>query len=119
MAVLVVDKDHVVVRLAVWEKALALRGSVRMPLSAVRGVRVVPDPTEDLKQYQSWGNTVTYRYAYGVRRIFGIGKAFVATRGHRPAVEVMLDSPSKFVRVLVTVADPEATVASIRAAAGV
>jgi hypothetical protein len=31
----------------------------------------------------------------------------------------MLDSPSKYVRVLVTVADPKATVASIRAAAGV
>ncbi len=119
MAALVVDKSHVVVRLAVWEKALALRGNVRMPLSAVRGVRVVPDPTEDLKQYHAWGNTVTLRFVYGVRRIYGIGKAFVATRGHRPAVLVMLDSPSKYVRVLVTVADPKATVASIRAAAGV
>ena len=119
MAALVVDKGHVVVRLAVWEKALALRGNVRMPLSAVRGVRVVPDPTEDLKQYHAWGNTVTLRFVYGVRRVYGIGKAFVATRGHRPAVLVMLDSPSKYVRVLVTVADPKATVASIRAAAGV
>jgi hypothetical protein len=119
VAALIVDKRQVVVRLAVWEKVLALRGNVRMPLSAVRGVRVVPDPTEDLKQYLSGGNTLTYRYAYGVRRIPGVGKAFVATHGHGPAVLVMLDPPSKFVRLLITVADPKATVASIEAAAGV
>lgn len=116
MAALVVDRDHVVVRLAVWEKVLALRGNVRLPLSAVRAVSVVPDPAEEVKQYHSWGNPVTLRYVYGVRRVYGIGKAFVAMHGRRPAVLVTLDSPSKYVRLFVTVADPKATVASIQRA---
>lgn len=116
---LVVHDDHVVIQLALWERLVALHGNVRVPVSAVRSATIVADPVEDMKDYQSLGNTVTQRFVYGVRRVPGIGKAFVAARGHRPAVLVQLDPASKFVRLLVTVADPDATVASIRSAARV
>jgi len=44
---------------------------------------------------------------------------FAAVRGERPAVRVDLGDESPFGRLVVSVSDPESTVAAIRGAAGI
>jgi hypothetical protein len=45
------------------------------------------------------------------------GRDFAAVRGRRPAVRLELEPPSPFSRVVVSVADPETTVARVRGVA--
>ena len=52
--------------------------------------------------------------AYGTRRYSG-GIDFAALRGKGPAVRVDLDDSAKFGRLVVSGADPVATVAAVRA----
>jgi hypothetical protein len=44
VASLIVEGDELIVRLSGWERMVAFRGDVRMPVAAVRDVEVEPDP---------------------------------------------------------------------------
>lgn len=70
-------------------------------------MKVVEDSAAERKQFASPGNGMPWLLAYGVRDIYGVGKGFIATRGRRPAVLVNLTPPSRFVRLLASVADPQ------------
>jgi hypothetical protein len=119
MAELVVEGDELVVRLSGWERAAAMRGEVRVPLSAVRSVEVVSDPWHALRGIRSPGTGWPGVIAYGTRRMTGDRPDFSAVLRRRPTVLVELDPPSQFAQLLVSVADGEATAAAVRAAAGV
>lgn len=119
MAELVVEGDELVVRLSGWERAAAFRGDVRVPLTSVRSVSVEPDPWHALRGIRSPGTGWPGVIAYGTRRMTGDRPDFSAVLRRRPTVKVELDPPSEFAQLLVSVSDAEATVASVRAAAGV
>jgi hypothetical protein len=118
MAALVVEGEELVVRMSGWEQAAALRGDVRVPLSAVRSVRLEPDPWHALRGIRAPGTGWPGLIAYGVRRMTGERPDFAAVLRRRPTVLVELDPPSDFAQLLVSVSDGGATVASVRAAAG-
>jgi hypothetical protein len=119
MAELVIERDELVVRLSWWERIVAVHGDVRVPLATIRSVSVAADPAEARTRFRTASSGPDrWDVPYGVRTIYGIGKAFIATPRNRPAVHVRLEAPSKFAELLVSVADPEAVAVGIRHAAG-
>jgi hypothetical protein len=117
MAKLVVDGPDLVVRLSPLEKLGAFRGDVRVPLRTVRSVYVEPDPYSALRGIRAPGTGIPGVIALGTRRFPG-GEDFAAVEGGGPAVRVDL-ADAKFGRLVVSVPDPERTVAEIRGATGV
>jgi hypothetical protein len=117
MAQLTVEGADVVVRLSRLERLAAMRGDVRLPLACVREATVEPDPWGALRGIRSPGTGLPGVIAYGVRRRRG-GRDFAAVLGRRPAVRIELADPAPFQRVVVTVADPDAAAARVRAATG-
>jgi len=117
MADLVVEGTQLVVRLSRWERMAAFHDDVSVPLNAVRSVQVEPDPWHALRGIRSPGTGWPGVIAFGTRRVRGERPDFSAILRRRPAVRVELDPPAEYSWLLVTVSDPEATVASIRAAA--
>ena len=103
------------VALSDLEKVGALRGDVRVPLSAVRVVRVADDPRPELRGMRAPGTGIPGVIALGSRR--GEGHDFGAVYHNRPAVVVELEGTS-YDRLVVSIDDPEHVAATIRAAAG-
>jgi hypothetical protein len=115
VASLVTQGDELVVRLSRVERLAALRRDVRVPLSAVEAVSVDPEPWCALRGVRAPGTGLPGVVAYGVRRLTGARPDFAAVHGSGPAVRVELGATASFGRLLVTVADPHATVAALRA----
>jgi hypothetical protein len=118
MAKLMVEGPDLVVGLSSMEKLGAMRGDVRIPLSMVRSAEVEPDPWAVLRGIRAPGTGIPGVIALGTRRFFG-GKDFTAVTGTGPAVRVDLSDQSPFERLVVTVTDPEGTLAAIRSATGI
>jgi hypothetical protein len=116
MATLRAEGDELVLGLSAWERLAALRGDVRVPLTAVESVSVDPDPWHALRGMRAPGTGLPGRIAYGVRRLTGGRPDFAALRGRDPAVRIELGEPAAFGRLIVSVADPEAAVAAVEAA---
>jgi hypothetical protein len=114
MASLVVQGDELVVRLSVTERLAAMHGDVRVPLDAIQEISAEPHPWCELRGIRSPGTGFPGVIAYGVRRLTGDRPDFVAVWGRRPAIRVQLTPDAPFARLLVTVADPAATVAAVR-----
>lgn len=115
MAALEVTTDDLVVTLAWAEQMAAMRREVRVPLSAVCKVCVDRDPWSSLRGIRAPGTGIPGVVAYGVRRMTGNRPDFAALHGRGPAVRVELTPDSPYGRLLVTVADTDATVAALRA----
>jgi hypothetical protein len=118
MAKLIVEGPDLVVGLSSMEKLGALRGDVRVPLSTVRSAQVEPDPWAILRGIRAPGTGIPGVIALGTRRFPG-GKDFTAVTGNGPAVRVDLSAESPFGRLVVTVPDPDSTLAAIRSATGI
>jgi len=119
MGRLVVEGEELVVRLSPLERLAAVRGDVRVPLCAVQEVDVEPRPWRALRGVRAPGTGLPGVIAYGVRRLTGGRPDFAAVLGRGPAVRVELASPSPFARLLLSLPDPDAAVAAVRAAASV
>jgi hypothetical protein len=115
MASLERQQGELVVRLSGLERVAALRREVRVPLTAVVTVVTEPDPWCALRGMRAPGTGIPGVVAYGVRRMTGARPDFAAVHGREPAVRVELGPGSTFGRLVVTVPDPAATVAMIRA----
>lgn len=115
MAALEVRQDELVVILTRMERLAALRREVRVPLSAVRQVCADADPWSALRGFRAPGTGFPGFLAYGVWRMVGRRPDFAALHGRDPAVRVELDAPARYGRLVVTVAEPEQTVAALRA----
>ena len=68
---------------------------------------------------ESWGVLVVAvigvgMIAYGVRRMTGARPDFAAVWGRRPAIRIELVPGSQYGRLVVTVADPDATLVAVR-----
>jgi len=117
MAKLIVDGPDLVVHLSSLEKLGALRGDVRVPLSTVRSAELEPHPFATLRGIRV-GTGIPGVIALGTRR-FAHGQDFTAVVGGKPAVRVDLSQESSFSRLVVSVPDPDSTLAVIRSATGI
>jgi hypothetical protein len=115
MAELRVEGSELVVAMSELEKLGAFRGDVRLPLSAVRAVRVAESPRSELRGIRAPGTGIPGIIALGARR--GEGHDFAAVYHDRPAVVVELDGAT-FDRLVISADDPDETASSIRKAAG-
>ncbi|WP_051845238.1 hypothetical protein [Streptomyces sp. NRRL S-813] len=105
MARMRVEGDDLVVRPALWEKAAARHGNVRVPLTAVCRVTVETDWWRTVRGSQRRGTCVPGLVCIGTRAHQG-GEDFIAVRPGRPLVCVEL-RPSAPLRLLVVAARTE------------
>jgi hypothetical protein len=121
MAHLVVDGDQLVVRLRASEKVAAFHANVRVPLSAVRRVSAPDIAWVQMRGWRMAGITIPGLFALGTRR-HGTGYDFTAVHRQRPAIQVELNGPPRWQRLLVSVddgTDVQAEVERIASAAGI
>jgi hypothetical protein len=103
------DGEELVVTLSAAEKAEAVRGDVRVPMSSVRGIEVVDDAVHAVNAYRksvgaAWpGRFVIGTFRSGDRRTFAVVHHNTA-RGVRIKLE-----GAKFDELLVGCEDPEGT----------
>lgn len=114
VAGMLVQDDDLVVRLSWREKAAAHRGSVRVPLAAVRRVTVEPDWWRALRGVALHGVWIPGVLCVGARGHPG-GQDFVAIRPGKPVVCVELRPTAPFGLLAVSVRDDaQATVERLR-----
>jgi hypothetical protein len=118
MATVTVDGPDLVVRLSWKEKMGALHGDVRVPVSSVQTATVELTPWNAIRGNKVAGTGIPGRTALGVR-YSSEGKDFTAVHPDQSAVRIDLDAKSPYSRLLVSVPDPESTVAAVCAAAGI
>src|ERR1700677_2415697 len=121
MAQLVVEGDEVVVRLSPAEKFWGFHGNMRVPLAAVRNVSVPEYPYAELRGWRMAGTGLPGLIALGTRR-HATGYDFTAVRRQRPSVQVDLNGPPRWQRLLLPGApsgDAEPEADKIPAAAGI
>ncbi len=114
MAELAIQGDELVVRLSPLERVAALHRDIRVPLTAVQSVCAEPDPWAALRGMRAPGTGLPGMIAYGVRRMTGARPDFAAVWGRRPAIRIELVPGSQYGRLVVTVADPDATLVAVR-----
>ncbi|MFD7443871.1 hypothetical protein [Streptomyces sp. NPDC059909] len=116
MAQLVADGDELVVRLAWWEKIVARRSSLRVPLVTVGSVAVQPDWWRALRGSRARGLSVPGGLCLGVWSHHDT-QDFVAVRPRRGAVVcVALYRGAPFARISVSAPQAQRVAATIRAA---
>jgi hypothetical protein len=97
------EGDELAVRLNDLEKAGALRGDVRVPMSSVRSVTVSTTPFRDLRGIRAPGTGLPGVIALGTWRYRG-GKDFAALYRGGPALVIELDG-AEYRRLLVSAHD--------------
>ena len=118
MAKVIIDGPDLVVGLSWLEKLGAAHGNVRVPLRAVDSAAAEPHPWEALRGLKLAGTGIPGVAALGTRYSTG-SRDFTALVGRRPAIRIELNGESPFAQLLVSVRDPESTLAAIRGATGV
>ncbi len=114
MAAIDIERGDLIVRLSGLEQMAALRHEVRLPVSTMVSACVDSDPWGAMRGIWAPGTGIPGLLAYGVRRLTGRRPDFAAVHGRGPAVRVELGTGSPFGRLVVSVADPHATVAALR-----
>lgn len=117
MANLVLDGEHLVVKLSPLEKLAAFRGDVKVPLHAVSAVKLDAHPWLSLRGIRAPGTGLPGVIAYGVRRYPG-GKDFAALLHKRKAITIDLSDQSPFARLVVSAKNAEACVEQLQRVAG-
>jgi hypothetical protein len=113
MAKLIVDGPDLVVRLSPLEKLGAFHGDVRVPLRAVRSAQPEPHPWDAVRGVKAAGTGIPRVAVLGTRYVKS-GRDFVALVAGRPVVRVELSDQAPYEQLLVSVSDPESTLAEIR-----
>ena len=118
MAGLAIRGDELVVTLNALERLAAMHGEIRVPIGSVQEVSLESDPWCALRGIRAPGTGLPGVIAYGVRRSTGARPDFAAVLGRGTAVRVELGAGACYGRLLVTVAEPEATVATVSRGVG-
>ncbi|MEU4269303.1 hypothetical protein [Streptomyces sp. NPDC026092] len=113
MARVTVDGDDIVVRLSARERLAARRGHVRVPVSALREVRVEPDWWRALRGRRGRGLWIPDRLCVGVR-VLPDGRDFAVVKPGTPVVCVELRGDAPFRRLAVSDPDPERALNDLR-----
>jgi hypothetical protein len=117
VANLAVDGEELVLRLSLPEKLAARRRDIRVPLRAIRAVRIEPHAWRALRGVPVTGASIPGKISLGVRRSPG-RQDFAVVRASGPVLCVDLDRDAEFACLAVSVPDPEATAAALCSAAG-
>jgi hypothetical protein len=115
VAQIVISGQELVVRLGLLEKAGGVHADVRIPLTAVRGVRVAEDPWPALRGLRAPGTGWPGLIALGTRRGGGT-REFAAVSTHAPAV-VVDAAGAEFDRLVISSSTAAADAQLIAAAA--
>jgi hypothetical protein len=121
VAQLVVEGDRLVVHLTWPEKVWGLHGDIEVSLAAVRSVSTPENAWIQMRGWRMAGIAFPGRIALGTRR-HGEGYDFTAVHRQRPTVQVDLNGPPRWQRLVVSVdegVDPEAVAGRIADAAGI
>jgi hypothetical protein len=121
VAQLAVEGDELVVHLTTWEKISGFHGNVRVPLSALRSVSTPDNAWAEMRGWRMAGTGIPGLVAIGTRR-HRDGYDFTAVHRQRPAVQVDINGPPRWQRLLVSVdagVDPSTEADRIAAAAGI
>jgi hypothetical protein len=121
VARLVVEGDELVVRLSWAEKFWGFHNDIRVALSAVQRVRVSESPWAELRGWRMAGTSIPGLVAVGTRRHAG-GYDFVAVHRQQRAVQVDLNGPPRWQRLVVSVpqeVDAKAEAQAIASSAGI
>jgi len=112
MAELRREGDELVVALSVAEKAEAVHGDIRVPVSSVRELEVLDDAVHAVPGLKTIGAAFPGRFAIGTFRGSG-GKIFAAVHHDTPrGVRVALEG-ANFDALVVGCASPEEVVSSL------
>ena len=118
MAKVIVDGPDLVIRLSVLEKLGAFHRDVRVPLLAVRSVQAEPYPWPSVRGVRLAGTGIPGVVVLGTRHVKS-GRDFVALVASRSAIRIGLSDEAPYEQLLVSVRDPESTLAEIRGITGV
>jgi hypothetical protein len=117
MPTLEVQDDRVVVQFNGLQAVMALARQVSVPLPDIRMVEVVPNGWDIDLGWRVGGTGIPRRLAFGRYRRRGGIRTFAAVYCGEPAL-VIETSGGDWDRLAVTLDDPEAAAAQVRAAAG-
>jgi hypothetical protein len=121
VAQLVVEGDDLLLHLSWREKMGGFHGDIRVPLAAVRSVTAPKDVWLTMRGRRMAGIAITGVVALGTR-IHGGGYDFTAIHRQRPTVQVDINGPPRWQRLIVSVddgIDPGAEAERIAVAAGI
>jgi hypothetical protein len=121
VAQLVVEDGYLVLRMSRREKAWGFHGDIRVPLSSIRSVSTRDNVWPELRGWRMAGFAIPGLIAIGTRR-HGDGYDFTVVRRLRPAVQVDINGPPRWQRLVVSVeegVDNNAEADRIAAAAGI
>ncbi|MEU9860757.1 hypothetical protein AB0D99_07775 [Streptomyces sp. NPDC047971] len=113
MARVTVEGDDIVVRLSLRERLAARRGQVRVPLTALREVRVEPDWWRALRGSRGRGLWIPDRLCVGTR-LLPDGEDFAVVEPGTPVVCVELRRDAPYGRLAVSDPDPDRAVRELR-----
>ncbi|MDT9686876.1 hypothetical protein Q5762_00610 [Streptomyces sp. P9(2023)] len=113
MARVTVEGTDIVVRLSPREKLAARRRAVRVPVAALREVRVEPDWWRALRGRRGRGLWIPDRLLVGTR-LLPDGRDFAAVKPGTPVVCVEFRRDAPFARLAVSDPDPERAVRELR-----
>ncbi len=113
MATILVSGPELVVRLSLKEKFGAFRSDVRVPVVAVRTVRVSADAWHELRGLRAPGTGWPGVIALGTRRGGEGGNQFAAVYRDRPAIVIELEG-AEFARLIISLRDPDRVAEQIR-----
>ncbi|MFD9030704.1 hypothetical protein ACFVZW_06005 [Streptomyces sp. NPDC059567] len=113
MARVTVEGTDIVVRLSLREKLAARRRRLRVPLTALREVRVEPDWWRALRGLRGRGLWIPDRLCVGTR-VLPDGEDFAVVVPGRPVVCVELRRGAAYGRLAVSDPDPERAVRELR-----
>jgi hypothetical protein len=116
MASMSLTADELLLTLSTREKLAGLHGDIRVPLEAVRAVRVEPDALAAVRGLRAPGLAIPGRTKIGTWRRRG-SKGFVVARRGTPAVRVGL-SGTGYDELLVSTEDAQAVADRIRSRTG-
>jgi hypothetical protein len=111
MAHLAIEGAFLVIRLSWLERLGAFSGEPRVPLSAIREVRVTASPWKELKGMRAPGAGWPGTIALGTWRHDGV-KDFCAVYRKGPGVVVELEN-ARYARFVVSATDPTSVVQTI------
>ncbi|HEX5166308.1 MAG TPA: hypothetical protein VFV93_12980 [Thermomicrobiales bacterium] len=115
MAAVSIDGDQLVVRLSGWESVWALRRKIVVPLRSVLGASAGTVHSKLPRGIRLPGTFVPKLITAGSYWRKSEGWSFWSVRDERKAIDIRLRD-TRFVRIVVQVDDPYATVAMIEAA---
>ncbi len=107
MAEIRIEDEQVSIHLNFAEKIGALHGDLHFPVSAVRAVRVVDKPFNEIEGIRSPGTGVPGVIALGTYRAHGRRDFVAVYRGERGIIIEIDADDTKYQRVILSAKDPD------------